>query len=69
MTNEDFLIHVGIEFKVARVRKNLSRPQLSEKTGISVAAIEAVENGKKDCHILTYKRMYDALEMDMTAFV
>jgi transcriptional regulator with XRE-family HTH domain len=69
MTNEEFLTHVGIEFKVARVRKNLSRPQLSEKTGVSVAAIEAVENGKKDCHILTYKRLYDALQMDMKTLI
>lgn len=66
MTNEEFLTHIGIEFKVARVRKNLTRPQLSKKTGLSEAAIGNVENGKKDCHILTYKRMADALEMDVT---
>jgi len=65
MTNEEFLKHLGIEFKVARVRKKLTRPELSKLTGLSAAAIGSVENGNQDCHILTYKRLYDALEMDM----
>lgn len=69
MTNEDFLTHLGIEFKVARVRKNLSRSQLAENTGLSAAAIGNVEMGKKDCHILTYKRLYDALEMKVETFL
>lgn len=69
MTNEEFLKHLGIEFKVARIRKNLTRPELSKLTGISDASIGNVENGKHDCHILTYKRLYDALEMDVMKLI
>lgn len=69
MTNEEFLTNVGMEFRVARVRKKLSVPQLSKQTGLSESAISNLENGKKDCHILTYKRVFEALEMDFKAFL
>ena len=63
MTNEEFLTNVGMEFKVARVRKDLTRPQLAKLTGLSIDCIGDVENGKVDAHILTYKRLFDALGM------
>jgi DNA-binding XRE family transcriptional regulator len=66
MTNEELLTHLGVEFKVARIRKKLTRPQLSKLTGISTDSIGRLENGKHDCHILTYKRLYDALDMDIS---
>jgi len=65
MTNEEFLTHVGMEFKVARIRKKKSIPQLAKQTGLSASAIGKLERGLQDCHILTYKRLYDALEMDV----
>jgi DNA-binding XRE family transcriptional regulator len=69
MTHEEFLTHIGMEFKVARVRKNLTRPELSKLTGLSNNAIKSVEDGKQDCHILTYKRLFDALGMDFKVFL
>lgn len=69
MTNEEFLTNIGMEFRIARVRKKLTIPQLAEKTGLSGNAISALENGKYDSHILTYKRLFDALEMDMKVLV
>jgi transcriptional regulator with XRE-family HTH domain len=69
MTNEEFLKHIGIEFKIARVRKNLSRPELAKLTNLSISAVQAVELGKSDSHILTYKRLFDALGMDMKVFL
>lgn len=65
MTNEEFLSNVGMEFKVARIRKKKSIPQLAKETGLSEAAIGSLENGKYDSRILTYKRLFDALEMDL----
>lgn len=65
MTNDEFLANVGMEFKVARIRKKKSIPQLAKETGLSVGAIGDLENGQKDCRILTYKRLFDALEMDL----
>lgn len=69
MTNEEFLTHVGIEFKIARIRKKQTIKQVSEKTGLSEAAISDLELGKTDGRILTYKRVYDALEMDVKALL
>lgn len=69
MTNEEFLKHVGMEFKIARIRKNLTQKQLAELTSLSPMAVKNVEDGKKDCHILTYKRLYDALGMDLKVFI
>jgi transcriptional regulator with XRE-family HTH domain len=69
MTNEELLTHLGIEFKVARIRKKQTIKQVSEKTGLSEQAIGDLENGKTDCHILTYKRVFDALEMDVKVFL
>jgi transcriptional regulator with XRE-family HTH domain len=69
MTNEEFLKHLGIEFKIARVRKNLTREQLAKMTGLCAAAIGELERGQTDPHILTYKRLYDALEMDAKLFL
>ena len=34
-------------------------------SGLEDKAISAVENGKKDSRILTYKRIADALNIDM----
>ena len=65
MTNEEFLTHVGMEFRVARIRKKKSIPQLAKETGLSVSAIGNLENGNVDGRILTYKRLFDVLEMKL----
>jgi DNA-binding XRE family transcriptional regulator len=65
MTNGDFLKKMGIELKVARIKKGLTRNQVAEKTGLYKNTIYVVESGKKDCKILSYKRMADALEVDL----
>jgi predicted transcriptional regulator len=67
MTNQEFLQAVGMEIRVARIRKRLSIPQLSKLTGLSIACIGQIENGQVDARILSYKRIAEALEMDVKA--
>ena len=69
ITNQEFLKAVGMEMKVARVRKDWTRPQLSKESKVSVACIKQIENGEVDGHILNYKRIADTLEVDIKSFL
>lgn len=69
MTNQSYLSKIGMEIKVARIRKGLSRQQVSELTGISQQAIGELERGKSDSKILTYKRIADALKVEVKDFL
>lgn len=65
MSNTEFLQRIGMEMKIARVRKNLSIADISEITGLTNGAVSSIENGKTDSKMLTYKRIADALEIEM----
>lgn len=69
MTNQEYLSKVGIEVKVARIRKGLSVKDVSKLTGICKATIGQLEIGKHDAKILTYKRVADALGVTMKDFL
>lgn len=65
MTHQEYLKRVGLEIKVARIRKNLSIMDIVKITGLSKSAIGCMENGKKDSHILSYKRITDAIGIEL----
>lgn len=65
MTNREYLVKVGMEVKIARIRKSMSRTQIGKMTGLSREAIGMLENGKKDSHILTYKLIADAIGVEL----
>ncbi len=65
MTHKDFLEQVGIEIKVARVRRKLSVPDVCKLTGLGRSCVQSVESGKTDVKLLTLKRLADALGVDM----
>jgi transcriptional regulator with XRE-family HTH domain len=69
MTDKEFLEAVGMELRIARIRQKLSIKQVSEKTGLSVDCIGQVERGQTDAHIITYKRIADALGVEMTTIM
>ena len=68
MTNQNFLKHLGLEIKISRIRKDLSRKQVAEKTGLTQDTIGNIENGANS-YILNYKRIADALEVDIKQFM
>jgi transcriptional regulator with XRE-family HTH domain len=61
MNNKEFLKSIGMELRIARIRKNMSQGQVSKIAGLHVMTISEIETGKSDGHILNYKRIADAL--------
>lgn len=69
MTNKEFLASVGMEVRIARTRRKMSITDLSKLTGLGKGAIGKLERGDTDGHILTYKRIADALKVELTTFL
>jgi transcriptional regulator with XRE-family HTH domain len=65
MSHKEYLKHVGMEIRIARIRQSLTQSQLGSKAGYKKTIISEVELGKRDSAILTYKRIIDALGMSM----
>lgn len=65
MAHKEFLEKIGMEIKVARIRKGLQRNDICKMTGLGSATICKIENGSTDGRILSYKRIVDALEIDI----
>jgi transcriptional regulator with XRE-family HTH domain len=65
MSNREFLAHLGVELKIARIRMSLTQANVASKTGLSVMAISKIETGQRDGHILTYKRIADVLGVEL----
>ena len=65
MTHQDFLKGAGMELRVARIRKGLSSADVAQMTGLSASSIIAIENGKNDSKILSYKRIADSLGVSL----
>ena len=60
MTHSEYLKHIGMELRVARVRNGKTSTQISKITGLSAAAILTIERGESDAKILSLKRLADA---------
>ena len=69
MTHKEYLQQIGMEIKVARIRKGLTTKDVIKLTGLSKAGYSMIERGKLDTRILSYKRIADALGVDMKQFV
>jgi transcriptional regulator with XRE-family HTH domain len=68
MTHKEYLKKVGIEIKVARIRKELTHKQLAKLTGMNESTFSLIEAGNNDVKLLTLKRIADALTMPITDF-
>jgi len=64
-THKEFLEKIGMEIKVSRIRKGLERKDICKLTGLALNTICKIENGTTEGKILSYKRITDALEMDI----
>ena len=69
MAHKEFLEKIGMEIKVSRIRKGLERKDICKMTGLNVATIMQIENGTREGKILSYKRIIDALELDIKNFL
>jgi DNA-binding Xre family transcriptional regulator len=43
MTHKEFLQRIGMEIKIARIRKGLSNPELSKMTGLSTGSLQKLK--------------------------
>lgn len=68
MENKDFLNHMGKRIKTARSKRKLSLEMMSKNVGLNPSNLCYLENGKTDPHILTLKRIADALGMKVKDF-
>ncbi len=65
MSHKEYLKQVGMEVRVARIRQSLTQKDLVNLTGLTEGTISDLELGYKDSHILVYKRIVDALGINM----
>jgi quercetin dioxygenase-like cupin family protein/DNA-binding XRE family transcriptional regulator len=66
---EDFAIHVGGRVRSVRERRNLSLGDISQRTGISEASLEEIENETVAPPLGTVIKLAKALEMKMGYFI
>ena len=65
MNHKEYLVMVGLKIKIARLEKGLTKTDVCRISGLEFKAVASVEIGRKDSHILTFKRIADALGVDM----
>lgn len=58
---KEYLKQIGMEFRVARIRKGWTCKEVGELTKLCIDTIGNIENGTADGRLSTYKRVADAL--------
>ena len=69
MIKDIYLIKMGNRIKKIRKERGLSVRKLSAMCGIDFSNYSRIENGQKDAHILTLKKIADILESDLKDFL
>ncbi|WP_433598202.1 helix-turn-helix domain-containing protein [Nocardia sp. CA-135953] len=60
---------VGDELRASRARRDLTRQQLAELTGLAVSTIQRFENGERSPDMQQLHALCDALDISMREFV
>lgn len=69
MGNTEFIaIWIGSKIKGVRKEQNLNLSELSKKTGISIAMISKIENGRVFPTIPSLLQIFNALDIDLNGF-
>lgn len=69
MTNGLYLIEMGKRIRAIRRAKGISMRKLVTLCPLHKSSISEIENGKRDCHILTLKMLADLLKVDVKDFI
>lgn len=69
MENKEFLNQMGKRIRAARLERNVTLVMMSKNVGLNTSNLSFMENGKTDAHVLTLKRIADALEMEVKDFL
>lgn len=68
MTKENYMYFVGVLVHHHRKLQGMSLRQLSEASGVHIARLCNIENGKDNPTIATMKHIADALNLPLNAF-
>jgi transcriptional regulator with XRE-family HTH domain len=68
-TPNTLLIQMGAKIKSKRKEKNLSYPQMSKLIGMDMSNYWFLENGERNCHILTLRNIAEVLGCDLKEFL
>ena len=61
MSEKEFLMHVGMQFKLERTRQRLTQRELAEKAKLWQQTINSVEKGLEGTRVSTLHRVAAAL--------
>lgn len=64
-----YLIQMGKRIRTARKAKGISMRKLVTLCPLHKSSLSEIENGKRDCHILTLKMIADVLKVDVKDFI
>lgn len=68
MTKQNYMYFVGALVRHHRKLNQMSLAELSEKSGVHVARLSGIENGKENPTISTMKHIADALQLPLYSF-
>ena len=68
MEEKEFLKKMGIEVRVARLRKDLTIKEVSKLSGLGLNCIVDTENGHRNTGIIVLKRIADTLGVSVADF-
>lgn len=64
MTDKAYLLAMGSRIKSARKSAGVNLRELGKLTGLSYVNLSYIENGHSDCHIITLKKISEAMGVD-----
>lgn len=60
---------IGMNVKIARVRKNMTIQELAKKAGMSVTTISRLERGIGKARMFSIAKIADVLEVDVKTLI
>lgn len=69
MEEREFLLRLGMAMRLERISRNLTVKELSELADMKMNCIYQLERGKRNGHILNYKRVCDTLGIELTSIL
>lgn len=65
MNDKEFLKRLGLRIRDERLKRKMSARKLGYLADMDQASIYEIQAGRKDCRILTIRRLGVALEIDI----
>lgn len=65
---ENLLKDMGLNLKLARLRRNLTESQVADRAGISRSTLQVIESGMMNTTVVTLASILQALNLDIADF-